>query len=267
MKMLLALKMSLTALFLLMAQTVVATANEQRGRQIFLDAERFHAGYGTMSSRGKMVLSGPNGNNGTREFLSFLNEIGSNEIRSLMEFTTPQEINGTRLLTHAFDNSRDRQWLYLPSLERTRRIAGATRSNAFLGSEFSFEDLSDITIDDFRFNWVAQTECPGRLAPSRICEVVDRFPLVGGTAYSYVRTYIDTQTYYIHRSEYYDRNNRLFKIMDVRSYQIVNGIFHRINDMTMSNQLTQRRTRIQVGGFQIGQPLSGSLFNPQRLDR
>jgi hypothetical protein len=63
--------------------------------------------------------------------------------RTLMMFESPAELRGTGLLTIDYDDQRDAdQWLYLPSLRRSTRIAMRNRSGAFVGSDFSYADLT-----------------------------------------------------------------------------------------------------------------------------
>ena len=40
----------------------------------------------------------------------------------------------------------DDQWLYLPAIKRVKRIASANKSGPFVGSEFTYEDLSSFEL-------------------------------------------------------------------------------------------------------------------------
>ena len=64
--------------------------------------------------------------------------------RRLMIFESPAEVRNTGLLTQDFDDGKldDNQWLHLPSLHQTTRIATTRRSGSFVGSDFSFADLT-----------------------------------------------------------------------------------------------------------------------------
>ena len=61
-----------------------------------------------------------------------------------MEFlsmATPM-VRGIGFLQWIAPREPDRQWLYLPSLKRTRQISGGSRTDSFAGTDFSYEDLS-----------------------------------------------------------------------------------------------------------------------------
>jgi outer membrane lipoprotein-sorting protein len=52
-------------------------------------------------------------------------------------------VKGTALLTWNYDDpaAPDDQWLYLPALRKSRRVALADRGRSFLGTDFSFDDM------------------------------------------------------------------------------------------------------------------------------
>ena len=52
-------------------------------------------------------------------------------------------MKNTGFLTYDYDASGkdDDQWLYLPALGKTKRIASSDQSGAFMGSDFNYSDL------------------------------------------------------------------------------------------------------------------------------
>ncbi len=67
--------------------------------------------------------------------------------RSLVQFLTPPEVKGVTLLTMANAGREDDQWLYTPALQRDRRIAGAAKTERFLGTDFTYEDMQERDLD------------------------------------------------------------------------------------------------------------------------
>ncbi|MEC8428388.1 MAG: outer membrane lipoprotein-sorting protein, partial [Pseudomonadota bacterium] len=68
---------------------------------------------------------------------------GNSERWTLMRFKKPADVDGTGLLTmdHIGDDSD--QWLYLPALDKIRRISSKRKGGRFVGSDFFYEDLTD----------------------------------------------------------------------------------------------------------------------------
>ncbi|MBN1652946.1 MAG: outer membrane lipoprotein-sorting protein [Deltaproteobacteria bacterium] len=62
----------------------------------------------------------------------------------LMIYESPADVRNTGFLSVNYDddNKDDDQWLYLPSLHKTTRIASANRSDSFLGTDLSYYDLN-----------------------------------------------------------------------------------------------------------------------------
>ncbi|MBM4366200.1 MAG: outer membrane lipoprotein-sorting protein [Deltaproteobacteria bacterium] len=61
--------------------------------------------------------------------------------KRLVRFTAPARLAGTGLLVP----DGDTVYLYLPSYGRARRVVGESRGDAFMGTDFSLEDLSRLT--------------------------------------------------------------------------------------------------------------------------
>ncbi|PRX26638.1 outer membrane lipoprotein-sorting protein [Orenia metallireducens] len=66
----------------------------------------------------------------------------------VMEFRTPASIKGTRFLQVENDGRDDDKWIYLPSLGRVRRISSSEGSKSFVGSDFTYDDMSSREVDE-----------------------------------------------------------------------------------------------------------------------
>lgn len=64
-----------------------------------------------------------------------------NLTKSVVRFTRPADLAGVGFLQIQKREGDDERWLYLPDVSRSRRIAGRTRQNAFMGTDFSYADL------------------------------------------------------------------------------------------------------------------------------
>ena len=81
---------------------------------------------------------------------------GEDEDKSLMEFLSPADVRGTKFLSYEHVNKDDDQWLYLPALKRVKRISSRNKSGAFMGSEFSYEDLSAFNVKKYKYEGDAE---------------------------------------------------------------------------------------------------------------
>ena len=95
------------------------------------------------AARVTMTLVEPGQQTRERQLYSFGSDRGGRERWSLMRFIEPPDVEGTGLLTMDYRGDESDQWLYLPALDRVRRIASSRKGGRFVGSDFFFEDLRD----------------------------------------------------------------------------------------------------------------------------
>ncbi len=70
--------------------------------------------------------------------------------RRLLKFTAPADIAGSGFL-RIDDGTVDETLVYLPALDRVRRVAGGQRGESFFGSDFAYEDVEGIDPDDYTY--------------------------------------------------------------------------------------------------------------------
>ena len=71
------------------------------------------------------------------------------QLRALARFTAPPDLRDTALLVMEQEGRPDDYFLYLPALEKVRRVSGAQRSDSFMGTDLSYEDLERRRVEDF----------------------------------------------------------------------------------------------------------------------
>jgi len=71
------------------------------------------------------------------------------QLRALARFIAPPDLRDTALLVLEQDGRPDDYFLYLPALDRVRRVSGAQRSDSFMGTDLTYEDLERRRIDEF----------------------------------------------------------------------------------------------------------------------
>lgn len=83
--------------------------------------------------------------------------------RSMVQFLTPPEVKGVTLLTFANAGKEDDQWLYTPALARDRRIAGGAKTERFLGTDFTYEDMQERDLDGADYKLLGEKPCGGAI--------------------------------------------------------------------------------------------------------
>lgn len=119
---------------------------------------------------------------------------GEEADKSLMEFDTPADVKGTKFLSYEHINKDDDQWLYLPALKRVKRIASKNKSGAFMGSEFSYEDLSAFNVNKYTYTGDAKL---GILNDKEVY-IGESVPVSKYSGYTKLISYIDKSLSLIH---------------------------------------------------------------------
>lgn len=122
-----------------------------------------------------MSLVDKSGNISTRRLQTLVLEDGG-LTKTITLFMEPASVKDTRFLTLENKSRNDDQWIYLPALRKVKRIAAGDRTGSFMGSDFSYSDMSAVssTIDDSVHNLLREEKHNGL-----DCFVVESLPKAG----------------------------------------------------------------------------------------
>ncbi len=108
-----------------------------------------------------MTLIDADGDTRERLIRSFRRDdpVASKNTQSIMFFLGPANVKDTGFLTYDYDDGDrdDDQWLYLPALKKVKRIAAADKSGSFMGSDFTYADMSSPDLDDYDYELMKET--------------------------------------------------------------------------------------------------------------
>lgn len=229
------------------AQCVNAESDDvAKGLAIARQAHLRYTGFGDYAVNVVMVLHSPHAADDSRRLrISGIESVGDGE-RSLIVFDEPADQRGTALLTYAHRNVDDDQWLFLPALQRVKRIVSTNRAGPFVGSEFAFEDLAAQEVERYTYRYLGQDSVPGML-----CDRIERVPTYANSGYSKQIVWIDTDEKRTRRVDFYDRRSELLKTFSATGF--VKSLEHtwRASTMVMRNVQTNRSTDLLWGAYQF----------------
>ena len=143
-----------------------------KGLEIAIKADKTSEGFVDSQSSMEMQLTNRKGNVVTRKMKSKRLEVKGDGDKSLIIFESPRDVKGVAILSFSHKTSADDQWLYLPALKRVKRIASKNKSGPFLGSEYTFEDLSSQEVEKFSYLFLRDEDLDGKAN-----HVIERIPL------------------------------------------------------------------------------------------
>ena len=233
------------------------------GYDIIKKQQDLDLGFHDETMMGQMTLHSANGEKTERVFESkrFEKQTGIGE-KSLIKFMKPADIQGTGLLSYQNKKADDDQWLYLPSMKKTKRISGSGKSGSFVGSEFSFEDLIPPDIDKYTYQYLKSESCG-----DTTCYVVSSTPQTSDSGYSKTISWIRIDNYRVVKAEFYDKKDRLLKTATFEDYRLINDKYWRTFRLIMKNQITGKETDFLVENLRINAGLTTTDFTQRALER
>jgi len=213
-------------------------------------------------SKMTMTLINAKGQTKVRQMKSKTLELDGGD-KSLMEFLSPADVKGTKFLNYEHAKKDDDQWLYLPALKRVKRISSKNKSGAFMGSEFSYEDISSFNIEKYDYkNDEAKEE---QLHGTEIYKV-ERFPNYKYSGYTKQVSYIDKKSFLTLQVDYYDRKKSLLKSAFFTDYKLIDGVY-RTGKIQMKNFSNSKESILTWDEESIKNGLTKKDFHKRVLKR
>jgi hypothetical protein len=207
-------------------------------------AELRNQGWKDEVSQGTMTLFSADGDSVRRTFSRMVLEQHDMGDKLITKFTSPAEIRGVSALTHEHPGTSDDNWLYLPANKRVRRISGANNTASFQGTEFTYEDLSNIDPTEYNWRFVETTKIDVDGVQTEAFKL-DAKPTYKDTGYSHIIVYFGVEHFRQERIEYFDKAGVLLKVRTASKWRLMHGRFWRAYAISMDNQQTGKRTSLE----------------------
>lgn len=209
-----------------------------------------------------MTLTQPGRAPRTRRMVLYRLDKELGEVASLIRFTEPEDIAGTGLLTLDHKSGESDQWVYLPALERVRRIAASRKGGRFVNSEYYYEDLRERKVHQDRHRLLGRETVNGI-----VCEVLESVPVEAGSSVYLKRvSFIDPNTLLALRVDFYEKNEQEpTKRLTVHAFRKIQG-YWTVTDSTMTDLATGNATRLLVEKIQYNRRLPAKLFTTEVLE-
>ena len=130
------------------AATAAPPANAELDAHAMMEKNFFVSKIKSLKSEATMVLINDKGQTRERKNTT-VQVLQPNGVDSklLVKFSTPADIKGTAFLQVEHSDAEDDQWLYLPALGKSRRLVANNKKDSFVGSDFSYGDISLPKVD------------------------------------------------------------------------------------------------------------------------
>ncbi|GMR25697.1 MAG: outer membrane lipoprotein-sorting protein [Ignavibacteria bacterium] len=237
-------------LFVAVFLMLTTIANAQTGNEILAKVDSVMNAPKDMTAIEKMTLTDKDGSQKDRDTKIY--QKGS-EWR-LVRFLTPADVKGVGFLRLA----SDRLYLYLPAFRKVRRIASSVKNENFMGTDFSYEDMSQSSYSNDYTAKLLKKENDQyilELTPKPNADV----------SYEKLILYVDQSNYVYRKIEYYN-NGKQIKVLTVDNIEKIDNYWFG-KKMEMRDLKKDHRTTLTLTEIKFDQGLSDKVFTERNLKR
>jgi outer membrane lipoprotein-sorting protein len=216
-----------------------------------------------------MVLIDSKGKQRIRAMQNISSDNGETD-KSLMFFLQPADVKGTGFLMFDHDdaNTDDDQWMFLPALNKAKRIASSDKTESFMGSDFSYSDMSKRNVEEWTYKILKEDSINGVDV-----WLIEALPVSDAVTEKtgYVRSivYVRQDNFQVARSIGYLEKKGEVKLMNISAHQVIQGYWLNTETqmVTQKNGKVIHRTLLKLDNIEVDVDVNESEFTLNRLEQ
>lgn len=232
------------------------------GEEIIRNSQQafFYAG-NDMKAKILMRLITKNGKERIRELTMLrLNKSDNGDQKYYMYFHRPADVREMTFMVWKYSGKNDDRWLYVPSIKLVRQIAANDKNSSFVGSDFSYEDVTGREISEDKHRLKSEGTLNGRSV-----YVLESLPKDEKSAYfSRKVSWIDQENFLPLKEEYYNKRDELFKTFTADKIGSIQGL-ETITLRTMINNQNGHHSVVSFEEVNYNVGLKEDIFSERYL--
>lgn len=227
--------------------------------------------YAGSDAKGKLTMELIDRDGGKRvRVLTMLrrNQDDGGDQKYFMYFHEPGEVRRLTFMVWKYPAREDDRWIFVPAVDLIRRIAAEDKYSSFVGSDFSYEDVSGRDVAEDTHSLLREEELGGR--ETFVIESIPR----EAAAFTKRASWIDRETYLPLKEEYYDAQNELQRVFTADAIEDIAAgegadrrVYPTVMKRTMRNVQTGHRTEVTVNSVAYDLGLEDADFSERRMRR
>jgi hypothetical protein len=228
----------------------------------------------SMVSTMQMTLIDKNNKQRIRQMRTFSKDIDANTEHKTIFFLSPSDVKNTAFLTYDYssDDKDDDQWMYLPALKKTKRIPASDKDAAFMGSDFSYSDMTDKELDDYTYKLLGEStikRAQGNEQAWKIEAVPVSQAVIDETGYTKSVLYVRKDNHVLTRAKFYLKKASRIKYMDVRKMEEIDGIWVAMQTTmtTKQGKKTLHKTILTNSAVTVNAAIDSDIFTIRAIEK
>ena len=189
------------------------------------------------------------------------------DTKTLSLFESPADIRGTAYLNFDWNDSLrdDDSWLYLPALQRVKRLASSDTSDSFLGSDFTYADINGFEVDWYDYSFVNESE----MIDGEDCWVIEMIAksefkdrAEEATGYSKMQSWVSKEKFIQLRGQFWELRGNRIKFFTASEVELVEDIWtvKRLQAITTRNDRQEHASILQIKSIDYNVDVAGELL-------
>jgi hypothetical protein len=261
----------IAAVALILGQPVSSWGDDPEARKIMEKVDAQENGDNQTSDL-EMILIDKKGSERIRK-IAYFYKYKSKDRLNMMFFLHPADVRNTAFLTYDYDDPEkdDDQWLYLPALGKTKRIASADKSGSFMGSDLNYSDMATPEVANYDYSFYEkgrEKEFDG-FKTWAIWSRPRSQKVVRETGYSKSLLFIRQDNYVVIRTISWVENGGPLKYMIVKKLDKIDGVWVPTEMQVAKKQGKQtiHQTILKFKNVKFNQDLDERFFSVRRMEK
>lgn len=245
----------------------IADAKELTALEVMQKVEDRDEGDNSTSEM-SMILIDKRGNERIRKIKSYTKFKGDDK-RRIMFFLHPADVKGTGFLTYDYDDDAkdDDQWLFLPALRKSKRIASGDKDGSFMGSDLTYADMTSRNLPDYEFKIMEEKEVGGK--PCYVISSTPNKKARDETGYEKSIVFVRKDNFVVVRALNWIIKGKKQKYFDVKKLVLIDNIWTATEThvFTKKDKKLLHKTILKFKDVKYNQNLDDSTFTIRTLEK
>ena len=212
----------------------------------------------SMKANVTITITDKNQQQKTRELTMFRKDLLQRD-GILFKVNSPATLRGTSFLTWNKKNGEAMQWIYLPALKRIRRIATGDKDKSFIGSDFSYQDLSKIELHKNEFKLLKEEN-----VAENSCYLIEAIPKDKNERIQKRLAWIRKDNFLIIKAQLFDQKGELIKELSTSPARQIDSVWT-IENSWMKDYQNQSTSQLSLSKIKYNLNLADMLFDKQGM--
>lgn len=173
-------------------------------------------------------------------------------------FHQPADVKDMAFMVYKYPEKDADRWLFIPAIDLVKRIAANDKFSSFMGSDFTYEDVSGR-------NPAEDTHTLSRkdVLGGNDCFVVESIPKAA-SEYAKRVSWIDATNFLPLKEEFYDKQNELYRQFEAGKVEDIDGI-PTVTKRVVQNVKSGHRTEVSYQEVRYNVGIGDDVFSERYL--